>query len=222
MVIHARGRRAQNSKKFHSVITEQLVLWNKTHNVKEKLVDWSQCNELTLILDKFSFFSGRRACNGQLSQSFSSCHQRQTDFSHGSDLDSGTHHQLATICFSAISFNHFKQLARYYVKLSQAKNVQDYSFSVKFNGFLIGPGRKRHPNQFLIEGVIKMFSSCCYSLIGFFITLCFTTTKKVRGLFRDKLPKRRIRTERQTTMTRFSGGTNTEMASDSPSWKKAK
>ena len=47
------------------------------------------------------------------------------------------------MCFSAISFNHFKQLARYYVKLSQAKNVQDYSISVKFNGFLIGPGRKR-------------------------------------------------------------------------------
>ena len=52
--------------------------------------------------------------------------------------------------------------------------------------------------------------------------LCFTTTKKVRGLIRDKLPKRRIRTERQTTMTRGSGGTNTEMASDSPIMKKGK
>ena len=52
--------------------------------------------------------------------------------------------------------------------------------------------------------------------------LCFTTTKKVRGLIRNKLPKRRTRTERQTTMTRFSGGTNTEMVSDSPIMKKGK
>ena len=56
MVIHARGRRADNGQKFHSVITEQLVLWNITHNMKEKLIDWSQCNELTLILDKFPIF----------------------------------------------------------------------------------------------------------------------------------------------------------------------
>ena len=58
MVLHARGRRADNGQKFHSVITEQLVLWNKTRNMKEKLVDWSQCNELTLILDKFPIFQG--------------------------------------------------------------------------------------------------------------------------------------------------------------------
>ena len=67
-----------------------------------------------------------------------------------------------------------------------------------------------------------MFFLCCYSLTGFFIMLCFTTTKKVRGLIRNKLPKRRTRTERQTTMTRFSGGTNTEMVSDSPIMKKGK
>ena len=52
--------------------------------------------------------------------------------------------------------------------------------------------------------------------------LCFTTTKKVRGLIRDKLSKRRTRTERQTTITRFSGGTNAEMVSDSPIMKKGK
>ena len=28
------------------------------HNMKEKLIDWSQCNELTLILDKFPIFQG--------------------------------------------------------------------------------------------------------------------------------------------------------------------
>jgi len=37
MILHARGRRADNGQKFHSVITEQLVLWNKTHNMKEKI-----------------------------------------------------------------------------------------------------------------------------------------------------------------------------------------
>ena len=58
MVLHARGRRAESGQKFHSDITEQLVLWNKTHNMKEKLIDWSQCNELTLILDKFPIFQG--------------------------------------------------------------------------------------------------------------------------------------------------------------------
>ena len=58
MFLHARGRRADNGQKFHSVITEQLVLWSKTHNMKEKLIDWSQCNELTLILDKFPIFQG--------------------------------------------------------------------------------------------------------------------------------------------------------------------
>ena len=188
------------------------------------------------------------------------------------------------MCFSAISFNHFKQLARYYVKLSQAKNVQDYSISVKFNGFLIGPGRKRrilslfkkknknkkrwlllwrdgrptagcsekefearvalgcassnsyasfvlsklpaflltHEPIFNCGRYKNVFFLCCYSLTGFFIMLCFTTTKKVRGLIRDKFPKRRIRTERQTTITRFSGGTNTEMVSDSPIMKKGK
>ena len=52
--------------------------------------------------------------------------------------------------------------------------------------------------------------------------LCFTTTKKVRGLIRDKFPKRRTQTARQTTMTRCSGGTNTEMASGSPIMKKGK
>ena len=58
MVLHARGRRADNGRKFHSVITEQSVLWNETHNMKDNLIDWSQCNELTLILDKFPIFQG--------------------------------------------------------------------------------------------------------------------------------------------------------------------
>lgn len=58
MVLHARGRRADNGRKFHSVITEQSVLWNKTHNMKDNLIDGSQCNELTLILDKFPIFQG--------------------------------------------------------------------------------------------------------------------------------------------------------------------
>ena len=58
MVLHARGRRADNGRKFHSVVTEQSVLWNKTHNMKDNLIDWSQCNELTLILDKFPIFQG--------------------------------------------------------------------------------------------------------------------------------------------------------------------
>ena len=38
-VLHARGRRADIGQKFHRVITEQLVLWSKTHNMKEKLID---------------------------------------------------------------------------------------------------------------------------------------------------------------------------------------
>ncbi|CAH3190410.1 unnamed protein product, partial [Porites evermanni] len=54
---------------------------------------------------------------------------------------------------------------------------------------------------------LKYPSTLLNSMQGFFIMLCFTTTKKVRGLLNEKFRKRRNlgrnQIELQTSMTRY-------------------
>ena len=51
--------------------------------------------------------------------------------------------------------------------------------------------------------------------IGFFIMLCFTTTKKVRGFLKEKVRKRCNRIQPQTSMTQCTGSAGTKIATGS-------
>ena len=48
--------------------------------------------------------------------------------------------------------------------------------------------------------------------------LCFTTTKRVRGLLKEKVCKRRNHAEPKTSVTHYKGRTNTEVATGSSSF----
>ena len=248
------------------------------HNMKEKLIDWSQCNELTLILDKFPIFQGAGLAVANSPRvslvvisikltsvmgmtwilalitnwpqfAFLQFPSTILNSLQGNMLNDLRQRMSKTILFqlSSMAFpSDLEESDVFFVFFSkrwlvlwrdgrptagcsekelEARVALSCASSNSYASFVLSklPACLLTHEPIFNWGRYKnVFFLCCYSLTGFFIMLCFTTTKKVRGLIRDKLRKRRIGTERQTTMTRCSGGTNTEMASDSPIMKKGK
>ena len=113
------------------------------HNMKEKLIDWSQCNELTLILDKFPIFQGAElaAANSPRVSLVVISIKLTSVMGLTWILALITNwQQFAFLQFPSTILNSLQGIMLNDLRLRMSKTI---FFSVKCNGFLIGPGRKR-------------------------------------------------------------------------------
>ena len=112
------------------------------HNMKEKLIDCSQCNELTLILQTFPIFQGAglAAANSPRVSLVVISIKLTSVMGLTWILALITNwQQFAFLQFPSTVLNSLQGIMLNYLRQRMSRT----SFSVKFNGFLIGPGRKR-------------------------------------------------------------------------------